>query len=217
MKLLDLFCGAGGAAQGYHQAGFDVTGVDIKHQPRYPFSFIQADALGMLDDTEFLQQFDVIHASPPCQPYSIMKAVTARHGRQHPQLIEPVREKPDRAGLPYVIENVIGAPMKNAIVLCGAMFGLRTYRHRIFESNLLLLSSPCKHLHNHKTAKQGRRPADGEFITVTGNFPGAAIGRQAMGIDWMRRAELTQAIPPAYTEYVGRQLINALKGQNSNG
>ena len=154
MKLLDLFSGAGGAAQGYHQAGFEVMGVDIKRQPNFPFSFIQADALDMLDDLEFLQQFDVIAASPPCQAYSIMRAVSARHGRPHPQLIEPVRAKLEKTGLPYVIENVIGAPLKNAVVLCGAMFGLRTYRHRLFESNLLLLSSACRHLHKAKTCRQ---------------------------------------------------------------
>lgn len=211
MKLLDLFCGAGGAAMGYHRAGFEVMGVDINRQPRYPFSFLQADALAMLDDCDFLRQFDVIHASPPCQAYSITKAVTAKYGREHPKLIEPVREKLAQTGRWYVIENVMGAPLRCAIVLCGAQFGLRTYRHRVFESNLLLLSSPCKHLHKAKTCRQGRRPAEHEFICVTGNFSGAEIGRQAMGIDWMTRAELTQAIPPVYTQYIGQQFINALE------
>lgn len=211
MKLLDLFCGAGGAAVGYHRAGFEVVGVDHRPMPRYPFPFIQADALAMLDDDEFCQQFDVIHASPPCQAYSIMKSSTKRYGKQHPQLIEPVREKLQRTNRSWVIENVPGAPLRGAIVLCGAQFGLRTYRHRVFESNVLLLSSPCKHLHNAKTAKQGRRVKEGEFITVTGCFSGAEIGRQAMGIDWMRRAELTQAIPPAYTHYIGEQLMYALR------
>lgn len=210
MKLLDLFCGAGGAAMGYHRAGFDVVGVDINRQPRYPFSFLQADALAMLDDAEFLQQFDVVHASPPCQAYSIMRAVTGQ--KDHPRLIEPIREKLEKAGPIWVIENVMGSPLRWAIVLCGAQFGLRTYRHRAFESNVLLLSSPCKHLHKLKTGRQGRRPADNEFICVTGNFSGVDIGRQAMGIDWMTRAEITQAIPPAYTEYIGQQLLNALKG-----
>lgn len=132
-KLLDLFCCAGGSALGYHRAGFDVTGIDIKQQPNYPFRFIQADALSL--DLDFLSQFDAIHASPPCQSYSDL-AKRNGNGDQWPRLIEPMREMLTQANRPWVIENVEGAPLLDPVVLCGTMFpGLRVIRHRLFETN----------------------------------------------------------------------------------
>jgi DNA (cytosine-5)-methyltransferase 1 len=137
-RLLDLFCGAGGVAVGYSRAGFEVIGVDLRPQPNFPFQFIQADALSM--NAEFLASFDAIHASPPCQAYSDL-AKRNRNGDKWPKLIEPVRGMLSETGLPYVIENVEGAPLRNPTVLCGTMFkGLRVIRHRLFESNFFIMS-----------------------------------------------------------------------------
>jgi len=206
-KLLDLFCCEGGAAMGYHRAGFDVVGVDKVEQPRYPFEFLQADAL------EYLRQhgheFDAIHASPPCQGYSSMRHVT---GKEYPKLFEIVREMCVAIGKPFVIENVVGAPFdpNKTIWLKGTMFDLRVFRKRGFESNVLLLQPPP--LPNHafgKAGKQGRPLKEGEaYITVTGNFnQEGGYAKVAMGIDWMTRKGMSQAIPPAYTEFIGKQLI----------
>jgi DNA (cytosine-5)-methyltransferase 1 len=202
--LLDLFSGAGGCAVGYDRAGFDVTGVDIVPQPRYPFRHIVADAL-----TFPLNGFDVIHASPPCQKYSVMRNVW--QDREYPDLIAPIRERLRATGTPYVIENVVGAPLQNAVLLCASMFGLGTYRHRLFETYPLLCFSPRACHHYARTAPQGRAAALGQFITVTGHFNGLHNGLHAMGIDWMAtRDEVAQAIPPAYTEWLGRQLLAVL-------
>jgi DNA (cytosine-5)-methyltransferase 1 len=206
MCLLDLFCGAGGAATGYYRAGFtEIVGVDIKPQPRYPFEFVQADALAYV--AEHGHEFDVIHASPPCQAYTQIRYVT---GRQYPELIEPTREALCATGKPYVIENVPGAPLiaDMTVWLAGTMFGLKVFRWRGFESNVLLLSPKAfPNARYGKACKQGRAPVAGQFITVTGNFSGQDYARDAMGIDWMTRKELTQAIPPAYTECIGLQLL----------
>ena len=208
-RMLDLFCGAGGAAMGYHRAGFDVVGVDIAPQPRYPFEFHQADAL-----TYPLDGFDVIHASPPCQGYT-----RARHiqGREHPQLLDALRERLSASGIPWVMENVNEAPMPHYLMLCGTHFGLRVYRHRQFESSHLLLSPgrchhPVKLLPGYLCVYGA-----GARETQTGNRGNhyrratRAEARAAMGIDWMTRAELSQAIPPAYTEFIGGQLIRSIK------
>jgi DNA (cytosine-5)-methyltransferase 1 len=205
-RLLDLFCGAGGAGMGYHRAGFDVTGVDIKPQPRYPFRFVQADAL------EYLRahghEYDAVHASPPCQAYSVMRS---RHRHiTHPRLYEATRDVLRAVCRLWVIENVIGAPADHAIVLCGATFGLRVYRHRSFESSHLLLAPPHGP-HLIRCARQGTRARPDQFVVVTGNCCGVAQARLAMGIDWMVRDELSQAIPPAYTEFIGRQLLPAIQ------
>ena len=208
-RLLDCFCGAGGAGMGYSRAGFDVTGVDIKPQPRYPFAFVQGDALAYVKAHG--HEFDAIHASPPCQAYSVMKSMNREIA--HPELVEPTREALEATGLPYVIENVVGAPLRTTIMLCGSMFGLRSHRgylrrHRLFESNVLLFSpGPCRH--------------DGLAIGVYGHGSAGHLGQRMrtanveearilMGMDWSTRDGLSQAIPPAYTEFIGRQLLAAL-------
>lgn len=207
-KLLDIYCCAGGAAVGYRRAGFDVVGVDIFAQPRYPFPFIQADALQVLKAVGHL--FDAVHASPPCQAYTPLGALH-RH-ITYPDLLAPTRDALDELGLPYVIENVMAAPMRRDVVMCGGMFGLRTYRHRQFESNVKL--TPREHpRHVIKTATKRRRELWGQgwHVSVTGDV-GTYVGPEALGIDWMSGNELCQAIPPAYTEDIGRQLMTHLRG-----
>lgn len=192
--MLDLFCKAGGAGYGYHLAGYDVTGVDVEPQPNYPFTFCQADAM-----TYPLDGFDLIHASPPCQAYS--EAGKLR-GNEHPRLIEPTRSRLAASGIPYVIENVVGAPLIDPVMLCGAMFGLRTYRHRLFEASFTI-PMPEHPEHVVRQAKMGRPPAAGEFIQVVGHTGAVDEARAAMGIWWMTSDELAQAIPPAYTVHIG--------------
>lgn len=200
-RLLDLFCGAGGASMGYHRAGFEVVGVDSRPQPYYPFEFHQADAL-----TFPLDGFAAYHASPPCQPYSICQNFTKR---EYPRLIDYVRELLIATGKPYVIENVMGAKkaMINPLMLCGTMFGLNVIRHRLFECYPPIYFPPMACAHQFKTAKQGHAPVGNQYHCVTGNCGGAASARKAMGIDWMPRDSLAQAIPPAYTEFIGKLLV----------
>jgi DNA (cytosine-5)-methyltransferase 1 len=203
VRILDLFCGAGGAAMGYHRAFPDaeIVGVDINPQPRYPFTFVQADAM-----TYPLDGFDFIHASPPCQGYSRMNHV---HKRAYPMLIAATRHRLRSSGAAWTIENVEGAPLIDPITLCGTMFGLAVLRHRLFESSFDVPAPRCG---SH----------DGEFYAPTGHgAPNRAnrarnphlrgVGytdrcRAAMGIDWMNRDELAEAIPPAYTEHIGNAL-----------
>jgi len=205
MRLLDLFSGAGGAACGYQRAGFYVVGVDIKSQPRYcGDEFIQADALEYV--AEHGREYDVIHASPPCQAYS--EATPMAHRGNHPDLIAPTRELLQQIGQPYVIENVEAARalLVNPVMLCGTMFGLGVQRHRYFEiwPHVFLLTPPCKH--------------DFVPVYVTGSTGRSGCGfprkdalidakRRAMGIDWMVTGEIDEAIPPAYTEWIGQQLL----------
>lgn len=212
--LLDLFCGAGGSARGYADAGFEVVGVDIAPQPHFPYTFIQADAL-----TFPLDGFDVIHASPPCQGYSRSRHVRSSRPdrRNHPMLLDEVRKRLNQSRLPWVMENVSEAPMPHFLMLCGTQFGLKVYRHRQFESNMLLFSpGPCRHPHellpgyvcvygNHVRGRQvGRYGNNYTRYSVV-------VGHEAMGIDWsMTQVELSQAIPPSYTHWIGRQLLDAL-------
>jgi DNA (cytosine-5)-methyltransferase 1 len=219
MRLLDLFCGAGGAAMGYHRAGFDeIVGVDIKPQPRYPFTFVLGDALEYV--REHGREFDAIHASPPCQAYSVMRAL--KHRREHPDLIETVRNALVEIGRPFVIENVPGAPLRNALTLCGSLFGLRSHRgylrrHRLFEvgnTDVLILTPPCHH--------------QGVAIGVYGHGSAGLLGqrmrtanrdeaRVLMGTPEMHRDGMSQAIPPAYTEFIGRQLMSAVHRDHQPG
>lgn len=216
-RLLDLFCCAGGAAVGYSRAGFEVVGVDLKPQPNYPFRFIQADALAL--DRKFVSSFDAVHASPPCQSYSDL-AKRNGNGNEWPRLIEPVRKMLASTSLPYVIENVDGAPLLSPVVLCGTMFaGLRVLRHRLFEANFLILAPPHgKHPKVHTFDKRkshfGKTDDMRDFVQVTGGGNCTIVAaREAMGIDWMTKNELNEAIPPAYTQWIGKQLLAHLSEQ----
>ena len=215
MKLLDLFCGAGGAGEGYRRAGFDVTGVDIRPMPNNPHTFIQADALAYV--REHGHEYDAIHASPPCQGYSRMRHLPWLKDKKYPLLIDPVRDLLTATGRPWVIENVEDAPLLNGITLCGTMFGLKVYRHRKFESSVLLLAPP--HMKHREVIGAGRllndraKPNENGWVTHLGKAPGQAGA--ALGIDWMTGKQLAQAIPPAYTEYIGKQLIQYLEQENA--
>jgi DNA (cytosine-5)-methyltransferase 1 len=213
VKLLDLFCGAGGCSMGYHRAGFEVVGVDIKPQKHYPFEFHQADALEYL--AEHGAEFDVMHASPPCQAYSAGSRMRTGNSKNHPKLIEPVRELLIVSGKTYVIENVVGAPLINPILLCGSMFGLRVRRHRLFETNIFILSKPCEH--SRQSIVIGVYGDHAEDSCIRKGHPARRAkdmddARDAMGIDWMETwHEIKEAIPPAYTEWIGKQIMEAMK------
>lgn len=210
-KLLDLFCCAGGAGMGYHRAGFDVVGVDIVPRPRYPFEFVQADVMTL--DPDWIASFDAIHASPPCQAHSALKSM--HNAKVHPDLVAPTRALLIASGLPWIMENVVGAPLENPIMLCGTMFGLGTgdaelRRHRLFEmSHPLALTPQCTHRKLRVIGVYGGHGRDRRRVHNTQDFS-VAQRAEAMGIDWMTGAELSQAIPPAYTEWLGRQLIGHL-------
>lgn len=213
-RLLDLFCCAGGAALGYHRAGFDVVGVDVKPQPRYPFEFIQADVLAL--DPTFVASFDAIHASPPCQAHTSLNQMW--NAKDHPNLIPHTRDMLRASGRPWAIENVMGAKahMINPIMLCGTMFdlgaeGAELRRHRLFELSFSVCFVPqCHHRLTRVIGVYGghgrdrRRKVNGQDFSV-------AARRVAMGIDWQTGTELSQAIPPAYTEFIGGQLLSAVE------
>ena len=188
---------------GLHRAGFQVVGVDIVPQPNYPFEFVLNDALDVS-----LCGFDFVWASPPCQRNSRMSSCRKGLANQYPQLIPSIREKLKAWGGPYIIENVVGAPLIYPIMLCGGMFGLKTYRHRLFESNKRL-SCPDHPPHKVPTSKAGHwRP--GTYVSVAGNCAPMDLVREAMGIDWMTRSETVEAIPPAFSEFLARQIISQL-------
>jgi DNA (cytosine-5)-methyltransferase 1 len=215
-RLLDLFCGAGGAGMGYHRAGFEVIGVDIEPQPHYPFEFVQADALTFLDDFVAVP-LDAIHASPPCQHYSQMSLCRPGLAGTYPDLVAPTRERLLASGLPYVMENVVGSPLQNWIQVCGSGLGMTLQRHRRFESSVPLWGVPCAHGQNtwnpaygHATGRKRRRvPVIGEW-----RIP-KALQDEAMGVDWMTLEELSEAIPPAYTEFIGSQLLDHLAAERA--
>ena len=211
-RILDLYCGAGGASKGYEDAGFEVVGVDIAPQPHYPFRFVQQDAVRFLRmlrmQTRNIWGFDAVHASPPCQAFTHAQRIRQN---EHPDLIGPTRDLLEEIGLPYVIENVPGAPLKDPITLCGAMFGLRTYRHREFECSFPA-KAPLHPDHTAKQTKMGRPPKPGEFMHIVGHFAGVKEAREIMEIDWMTRNELKEAIPPAYTRWIGGRLMEYLDG-----
>ena len=208
-RLLDLFCGAGGASMGYHQAGFEVVGVDIKLQPHYPFEFHQADAL-----IYPLEGFDAYHASPPCQAYTKAGKQWRQAGRQYPDLINEVRNLLSQTGRLYIIENVPNSPLINPAILNGAMFGLKVHRVRLFECNFDI---PFILLPQHRRPiRMGRPPkTDYDIIQPVGHLSGVGHARIVMGIDWyMTQGEIAEAIPPAYTEYIGGYLMKVLAEDN---
>lgn len=236
-SILDLFCCAGGAGMGYHQAGFEIVGIDIKPQPRYPFTFIQADALEWLRDaisTGNIRHFDAIHASPPCQAHTAMK--TMHNARDHLDLVPETRKLLIASGLPWAMENVVGAPLIAPITLCGTMFGLGVedadlLRHRLFEmSSPPTLVPACRHghrdtigiygghAHNRKRARtigvygEGARDSRRKYDKGVPDFT-TVQAREAMGIEWMTLAELCQAIPPAYTKFIGGHLMEEVKSK----
>lgn len=228
MRILDLFCGAGGAAMGYHRAGFEVVGVDINPQPNFPFKFIQGDAVEYLQ--EHGSEFDAIHASPPCQVHSVL-AHLAR--KTHKDFIPATREALIATGKPYVIENVPGAPLISPIVLCGTMFNLgvrdaQLRRHRLFETNWEMLPPPpCDHrgrtigIFGSKARDTAEEKRHYSKDKETRGKPPASIlfslkdAQEAMGVDWMSAKELSQSIPPAYTEFIGKQIPHSSGGKQN--
>jgi DNA (cytosine-5)-methyltransferase 1 len=230
VRLLDLFCGAGGAAVGYQRAGFDqIVGVDIHPQPEYPFEFVQDDALDYLEGLMFDREdgyFDAVHASPPCQKFTAMK--TMHNAGDHADLLTPTRALLRKVGLPYVIENVIGAPMPTAARLCGTSFGLgiqspprQLRRHRYFESSVLLWGTECHHdgptigIYGDHARDRRRVEKNGEITQRGIDFPDSqkiALAQEALGMPWVQSWKgLSQAIPPAFTEYIGKQLVEQLE------
>lgn len=231
MRLLDLFCGAGGAAMGYHQAGFtEIVGVDLKAQPRYPFTFVQGDALEFLAAVK-PGEFDFIHASPPCQAHTSLK--TMPNAKPHLDLVSATRAALERLGAPYVIENVPGAPLVSPVLLCGTMFGLgvedaELRRHRLFETSFFTLAPRCRHgerdtigvygghVRNRRRSRtigiygEGCRDSRRKLDRGVSDFT-VEQGRQSMGIDWMTVAELSQAIPPAYTRWLGEAFLRGAR------
>lgn len=208
--LLDAFCGAGGCSVGYQRAGFDVVGVDIEPQKRYPFDFYQADALEFI--AKHGREFDIIHASPPCQAYSRSKNNGCHQGA--PRLIGPARKALTATGRHYIIENVQGAPLINPVFVCGASFGLGVSgfdlnRHRYFETSVFVLSMPCQHRRGQTIGVYGNGTNSWHREKFGRNVTTEEM-RTAMGIDWMTRKELSQAIPPAYTEWLGKQIMRAV-------
>ncbi|MFI8069804.1 SAM-dependent methyltransferase [Streptomyces sp. NPDC086033] len=207
-RLLDLFCCQGGAGKGYADAGFDVTGVDQDPQPRYPFPFVQADAIAFV--VAHGAAFDFIHASPPCQHDSDCQRI---QNNSHPDLIAPTRAALEATGRPWVMENVRGAVAKlhAPVMLCGPMFGLETYRHRFFETGGGFRLYQSQHpAHTVPQAKMGRPVPPGHYGQFVGNFSGVDLARRVMGVPWMNRDGIRECIPPAYTEHIGRAALTQL-------
>jgi hypothetical protein len=210
--ILDAFCGAGGCTKGYQRNGFKVLGVDLNDQPNYcGDEFVKDDALHYLRNMP-AGRFAGIHASPPCQLYSTLRHLS---DNEHPDLVAETRRLIQATGLPYVIENVVGAPLENPIMLCGSSFGLGVRRHRLFETNFSAMAMPCAHSQQparYRVYEHGRWYMS-PFAKVYGSGGGKAMDEwpAAMGIDWMSPRELAQAIPPAYTEHVGMYLIHEVE------
>lgn len=225
-RILDMYCGDGGAAMGYHQAGFEVVGVDIRERHRFPFRYVQGSVL-KLRPAWIRKNFQAVHASPPCQAHTTLKSMHGEAGEyHHKDYLPETRELLEDLGLPYIIENVPGAPLIDPVQLCGSAFGLALRRHRLFEAGggLELEGSGCEHKwqNRHKVYNvasyrdgAGRRDHASGTIGVYGGGQGLGEGevtlwKVAMGIDWMGKEGLAQAIPPAYTRYLGKQVLAQL-------
>ncbi len=207
MRALDLFCKAGGASSGLVRAGFVVTGVDLEEQPNYPFSFIRADVVTLA--TNMLQEFDLVWASPPCQGFTAYKR-RKNHVRPRANLIPAVREMLKASGVPYIIENVPGAPLEQPTMLCGSMFGLDVRRHRMFETSFPVTPPKCRH--HEQTPRfppaTNRKNLRSTVEVGVWRIP-LDVQQRAMGIDWMTREELSEAIPPAYSEFLARAFLTS--------
>jgi DNA (cytosine-5)-methyltransferase 1 len=215
-RLLDLFSGAGGAAVGYHRAGFEITGIDHAAQPHYPYAFVQTDALNVLTNEcwrPLIESHDVIHASPPCQSYSAYRRRGSGVGARAPDLVAPVREALIATGKPYIIENIPRSPLLDPVMVCGSSFGLDLQRHRLFESNVPLVAPPCNHDWQTPRFPPATNRANLRCTVEVGAYRCHKYAPSAMGIHWMNRDELTEAIPPAYTEFLGRQIHAWLRAQ----
>jgi DNA (cytosine-5)-methyltransferase 1 len=203
---LDLFCCQGGASAGYEREGFAVLGVDVDPQPRYPFAFVQADAVEFL--ARYGHLFDSVSASPPCQAFTMAQRI---QGNEHPDFITPTRKLLVELGRPWAMENVPGAPLEFPVTLCGAMFGLHTYRHRLFETGGgFTFTAPEHPEHKAKNVKMGRPLRPGDFYHAVGNFTGVDYVRRDLDMPWATRDGLRECIPPAYSAYIGRQLLSLL-------
>lgn len=219
--LLDLFCCGGGGAVGYRQAGFRVVGVDIKRQPHYPFEFHQGDALAFLADQTFMERFEAVHASPPCQAHTRAALLAEHQGKTRStiDLVEPTRRLLRRTGLPYAMENVEGAPL-HGVTLCGSSFGLKVRRHRIFESNVYIPALKCDHKGQGKpvgiygvmgdTVQGLDKKGSGKWVIGGSTAKDIEQAQEAMGIDWLPWQQLKEAIPPVYTAHVGASLMEAV-------
>lgn len=206
LTAVDLFCGAGGSGCGIRKVGFCVLGVDIQFQPRYAgCRFVQADAL-----TFDLSSYDFAWASPPCQRYTRAQNA-AKNADAHPDLIDTVREKLEAWGGPWIMENVVGAPMRNPTTVCGLALGLKVKRHRLFESNLFLMCPPCPSHDQDYYVIFGHEVRNRRHGQAAGRKNKIKEGRAAMGIDWMTRGELSEAIPPAYAEFLMRQVVRIIQ------
>jgi DNA (cytosine-5)-methyltransferase 1 len=221
MRVLDLFCGAGGATQGYRAAGFTVVGVDLHPQPHYPTTFLQRDVMADTLSLDYVRQFDLIHASPPCQTYSVLAKRNA-NAHAHPNYIAPLREYLRSIGKPYVIENVVGAPLIAPLLLCGTMFPtLRVIRHRLFETSFPAVAPahgphPYVHTFDKRKAHYGTTDEWNDFVQVTGGGNCTlAAAQDAMHIDWMNKTEINQAIPPCYTEYIATQFLRSIRPEKA--
>ena len=222
LRVLDMYCAAGGAGMGYSLAGFEVVGVDHNPQPNYPFEFHQGDVMELLSrrqqagfgikHTHPFRGFDAIHASPPCQAFSAYRRKGHGVGEGFPDLIEEVRGHLISSGLAFVIENVPGAPLRFPVTLCGSSFNLDVRRHRWFESNVEIDEPPCQHEKQMPRFPPATNRTNLRSTVEVGvwRIP-LDVQQEAMGIDWMTRDELSQAIPPAYTEHIGQYLMAAVE------
>jgi DNA (cytosine-5)-methyltransferase 1 len=221
-RLLDLFCCRGGGAMGYHRAGWEVVGVDVEPQPDYPFEFIQADALDLLKYPYHYTQgmgFDAIHASPPCQAFTVYGNNRAHVRDDHPNLIPGTRELLRASRLPYVIENVEGAKaeLRDPVRICGTGLGVRVRRHRLFEANWPIEGVACDHgrFTDRPFPGSSNRP-NGRTVMNVGEYRvPLATQREVMEMPWSDLYGISQAIPPAYTQYIGRQLLALVVSQGA--